>query len=262
MPVTTYANHKGGVGKTDEVEGHAAALAMQGRRVLVVDLDPQGNLSRRMGYQEHELESRPTIAEAIRDHSPKALRASFLPCQWEPTWADNITLVPSRIELEERISEAGVPLSWQRLHKCLAPLAAEFDDVLIDTPPTIGHLLHLALVASDHVVGVTTPTYDAVRGIYRLKSFIENPDQRQGLGLRCQMIGIVINMKRSQVINHEQRTESLIAKFGDLVWTPHLPLRASIEDASERAEPPQNAGIEVRQIFDSRVGNYLKAVAA
>ncbi|NYF44695.1 ParA family protein [Streptosporangium sandarakinum] len=261
MPVTTFANHKGGVGKSNEVEGVAAELAMRGRRVLAVDLDPQGNLSRRMGYQEHELETRPTIAEAVRDHTPKALRASFLPCQWEQDWAENITLVPSRIELEERISEAGVPLSWQRLHKCLAPLAGDFDDVLIDTPPTIGHLLHLALVASDYVVGATTPTYDSVRGIYRLKNFIENEDQRAGLGLRCRMIGVVINMKRAGVANHDQRTEALITRFGDLVWPPHLPLRASVEDASERAEPPQNAGPEVQQIFRDRVDRYMKAVA-
>lgn len=262
MPTTTFANHKGGVGKTDEVEGTAAELAIRGRRVLAVDLDPQGNLSRRMGYQEHELAERPTIAEAIRDQSERTLRASFLPCQWEQDWAERITLVPSRIELEERISEAGVPLSWQRLAACLAPVAAEYDDVLIDTPPTIGHLLHLALVASDHVVGVTTPTYDAVRGIYRLKAFVENEKQRAGLGLRCRMIGVVVNMKRTNVVTHEERTDALIDKFGDLVWQPALPLRAAVEDAGERAEPPQNAGKEVRDIFVARVDSYLKASAA
>ncbi|MGW0485756.1 ParA family protein [Nonomuraea sp. NPDC003214] len=261
MPVVTFANHKGGVGKSNEVEGMAAELAMRDRRVLCIDLDPQGNLSRRMGYQEHELEERPTIAEALREASPKALRAAFLPCQWEPDWAERITLVPSRIELEERVSEAGVPLSWQRLRKCLDGVADEFDDVLIDTPPSIGHLLHLALVACDYVIGSTTPTYDAVRGIYRLKKFIDNPDQRAGLGLRCTMIGVVINMKRAGVATHDQRTESLIQRFGPLVWQPNLPLRASVEDAGERAEPPQNAGIEVTQIYRDRVDQYVKAVA-
>ncbi|WP_084781144.1 ParA family protein [Planobispora rosea] len=260
MPVITYANHKGGVGKTNGVEGMAAGLAMRGRRVLVVDLDPQGNLSRRMGYQEHELESRPTIAEAVREHTPEALQTTFLPCQWEPDWAENITLVPSRIELEERVSEAGVPLSWQRLHRCLAPIAGQFDDVLIDTPPTIGHLLHLALVASDYVIGATVPTYDSVRGIYRLQTFVDDPDQRQGLGLRCRMIGVLIGMKRTNVSTHDQRTQELLDMFGDLVWQPHLPLRAAVEEASERAEPPQSAGIETRQIFEARVDSYLKAI--
>ncbi|MFG1977000.1 ParA family protein [Nonomuraea fuscirosea] len=262
MAVTTFANHKGGVGKTNTVEALAAALAAEGRRVLVIDLDPQGNLTRRMGYQEHEVESRPTIAEAIREHSPQALRASFLPCQWEPDWAANITLVPSRIELEERVAEAGVPLSWQRLHKALGQVAPEFDDVLIDTSPTIGHLLHLALVASDYVIGSTSPTYDAVRGIYRLIKFVNDADQRAGLGLRCEVIGVVVNFKRAGVANHETRTESLVKRLGDLVWEPHMPLRAGIEDADERAEDPLGVSSEARDIIKLRAARFLKAVAA
>ncbi|TDD47627.1 hypothetical protein E1286_17010 [Nonomuraea terrae] len=86
----------------------------------------------------------------IRDQSSEGSAPPYCRASGNRTGPPTSPSSPSRIELEERISEAGVPLSWQRL----------------------------ALVASDHVVGVTTPTYDAVRGIYRLKAFIENEKQR------------------------------------------------------------------------------------
>lgn len=266
MAVCAAANHKGGVGKTTIITLLAAELARRGRRVLAVDLDPQGNLSRSLGYREADLETRPTMAEAVHAADPDVLRTALLPCQWEDDWAERITLAPSRIELENRVAEAGVPGAWLRLRKALAPLVDEYDDVLIDTPPTLGHLLHLALVAADHVIAPTVPEYDAVRGVRRLQEFLDDEQNRQALGLTASLIGVVVNARRTGVAVHEQRTREVLDTWGDLVWQPTLPLRAGVAEAIERAEPLQSApGDTGRTISGSGVelaDRYLKEVGA
>jgi chromosome partitioning protein len=264
--VTVLANHKGGVGKTFLLMVMAAELAMRGSKVLVADLDPQANASRRLGYAETELEARPTIAEAIAESSPEIARRALLPCQWEPEWADNITLLPSRIELENRVAEAGVPGSWMRLDEALSPLLSEYDYVLIDTQPTLGHLLHLALVLADDVIAPAVPEYDAVRGAQRLKDFVSLPKNRRSLGIRAEVIGIVMNAKRAGVATHEGRVAKALEQWGDLLWQPPLPLRAPFHDTQEWAEPPHNATGEAGQVIryaaKALVDRYLERAAA
>lgn len=250
MAVTAFANHKGGVGKTFLVTLLAAELARRGRKLLLVDLDPQGNLSRRLGYQETELAGRPTMAEVIHAADPDRLRAALLPCQWEGDWAENITLAPSRIELEQRAYESGSPGSWLRLRRALAPVAAGYDDVIIDTPPTLGHFLHMALVASEYVIAPATPEYDPIQGVHRLKAFVESEDDRQALGMTTRMVGVIINGRRSGVALHRERTEEAVDTWGDLVWQPIIPLRAPAADAVDRSEPPQACEGEARQIIE------------
>lgn len=260
--VTVFANHKGGVGKTFLLMVMAAELAQRGSKVLVVDLDPQANASRRLGYAEAELEQRPTVAEAVADSSPHIARQALLPCQWEPDWAERITLLPSRIELENRVSEAGVPGSWMRLDDALGPLLPDYDYVLIDTQPTLGHLLHLALVVADDVIAPAIPEYDAVRGAQRLIEFVNSPKNRRSLGIRAEVIGIVINAKRTGVATHEERVTRSIAQWGDLVWQPALPLRAGLHDTQEFAAPPHSAdgeaGTTIRTTAKTLVDRYLQ----
>ncbi len=265
--VTVLANHKGGVGKTFLLLVMAAELAMRGFRVLVVDLDPQANASRRLGYQEWELEDRPSMAEVLAEASPEKAREAMLPCQWEPDWAERITLLPSRIELENRVPEAGVPGSHFRLEEALGPIAesGEFDYILIDTQPTLGHLLHLALVLADDVVAAAVPEYDSIRGAQRLIHYVEDPKNRKRTSTKANVIGVVINAKRAGVATHEGRVEKAVQEWGDRVWQPPLPLRAGIHDTQEFAEPPHSAagesGTIVRTAAKQLVDRYLEVAA-
>lgn len=265
MPVTAFVHHKGGVGTTMLVQLLAAELAMRGRQVLAVDLDPQGNLSRRMGYQEHELENRPTTAELVKEADPQLLMdAALLPCQWGHEWAENILLVPARLELENRVSEAGVPASWQRLHRALAHARDKFDDVLIDVPPTLGHLFDLATCASDYLLLPTSPTYDGMRGAGRILQLVGDRDRRVALGLRAEVLGIIINGRRMGVRNHGDRVDEALAQWGELVWEPSITLRNGVADADERAEPPQTitgpAAPMIRNAAEDLVRRYLQDV--
>ncbi|WP_433734924.1 ParA family protein (plasmid) [Nocardia sp. CA-129566] len=276
---TVFGNHKGGVGKTQELTLLAAELAQRQRqdgkprRILCIDLDPQGNLTRRMGYLEEQIEQRPSMAEVIHSASPEVLQASLLPCQWEGDWADNITLAPSRIELENRVPEAGVPGSHLRLRQALAPLLNDYDDVLIDVAPTLGHLLHLALAsrAPDHdgvgvnVVAVMTPDYDGLRGARRLAAMMSDPHYELSLNMRARLIGVVINKVRTGVSTHKTRTEEAIETWGNTVWSPSLHLSAGAERAVEFSEPPQSADdaktrIAMKIAAESYVDRYLAAL--
>lgn len=268
--VTVFANHKGGVGKSFFVLLFAAELAQRGYKVLVVDLDPQGNCSRRMGYSEFELEERVTIDDALGEPTPAkaadTARDAIVPCQWDPAWADNIHLLPSKIELENRVAEAGVPGSWKRLNNAIAPLRENYHYILIDTPPTMGHLLHLALVAANDVILPATPTYDAVRGAQRLQEYMEDPDNRSALGMNARIIGVIMNGQRTRVASHQERLDAAIADWSDLVWQPPVPLRAQLEVTQEFAEPPHLAmPREVRDLITDTaralIDRYLKEAA-
>lgn len=292
--ITVFGNHKGGVGKTFIVTGMAAELARRGYRVLALDVDPQGNLSRRMGYREAFLEERPTMAEAIYDRSPNTLATALLPCQWEEDWAARITLAPSKISLENRVPEAGVPGAWERLQDALCgPLDLEaakvagrefellrtdpavpgayrgqsvadcFDYVIMDTAPTLGHLLVLAAVAADDVVITVAPEYDSVRGGQRLMDFINDPKTRKYLDLRCEVVGQIINGQRSGVADQAAMVDTAVNAWGSTVWSPHLPLRANLAGTQTHAEPPHaasgDAGKIIRPALEKLVDQYLAA---
>lgn len=267
MPVTAFVHHKGGVGTTMLVQLLAAELAARGRAVLAVDLDPQGNLTRRMGYQEHQLDQRLTTAEIVKEADPQLLMdKALLPCQWEPDWASRIQLVPARLELENRVYEAGIPGSWRRLHRALDIARQKFDDVLVDVPPTLGHLFDLAACASDELFLPTSPTYDGIRGAKRIIKLITDQERRIALGMHAEILGIVINGKRIGVRDHADRIDQALRTWGDLVWSPHITLRAGVAGADERAEPPQvitgEAGPMIRMAAKQITDRYLREVAA
>lgn len=265
MPVTALVHHKGGVGTTMLVQLLAAELAAGGRRVLAVDFDPQGNLSRRMGYQEHQLDDRLTTAEITSAADPHLLMdKAILPCQWEPDWAERIDLVPARLELENRVAEAGVPGSWRRLHRALEIAREKYDDVLIDTPPTLGHLFDMAACAADGAILPTSPTYDGIRGTKRIIRLINDPERRTALGMRAKVLGIVINGKRPTA-DHADRVDEALRTWGELVWQPQITLRAGVAGADERAEPPQcitdAAAPMIRMAAKSLTGRYLEEIS-
>ncbi len=165
MKVLTLANHKGGVGKTTTVLNLGPALTERGVRVLLVDLDPQGNLSEGFGLDQRELvrvedvlvAPERSLAEAIVDVGP---RLSVAPSSWGLTGAD------------EALTELG-PHYVFRLRELLEPLAERFDVVLVDTPPSLSTWSGLGLLAADAVIVPITPAdYDHMAAAKQI-AFIE-----------------------------------------------------------------------------------------
>lgn len=236
--VAGVINNKGGVGKSLIVALIAAALARRGFRVLVIDFDGQGNLTRRMGYTEAEIKARPSIAEAIKEESPEKLRKCLIPCQWDEEWAENITIAPADTRLDTITGQASEPGSALRLRLVLEPVAGEWDFVLIDTPPSLGHNVHNALAASQQVYAVTEPETDSIRGAMRVRDTMNDRKMQLGLNLQCELAGVIINNHRANVADEIEQVRRLRALFGEAVVGDPIPLRAPIAATVERELSP------------------------
>lgn len=257
-------NNKGGVGKTTTTVRLAEGLAKAGHRVLVVDMDPQGNASRRLGWAYDFENPQLTISEAIRADQAGAVAQVLQPIGWNVDYATCIALAPSRLELENRMSEAGIVGAWRRLVKALEGADDHFAYTLIDCPPSLFHLTQMALAAADHVVIVTEPEYDSVEAAVRVRDFVReravelaNPD--------LALTGVIVNAMQN-LASHADQLASVREIFGPLVWDPVVRHRSLLVDADGDEIPltdvrGEKAG-EVRATYELLAQTLVKAVPA
>ncbi|SNT60548.1 chromosome partitioning protein [Streptosporangium subroseum] len=231
------ANNKGGSGKTATTINLAAALAEAGYYVLVVDLDPQANASRRLNYVHDPANPQPTVSEAIKADIEGVAADAFAEIGWPEPYSERITLLPSRTDLENRTLEAGVLGAVLRLKKALDGADNDFDIVLIDCPPNLGHLTQLALAASDFVLCVMDPEYDGIDGAVTLRGFVDSKAallHNPGL----QMAGYIVDRVDTRTGAHRFQVETTIPElFGDDLWQPIIPERVAVKDAADAAPP-------------------------
>ncbi|KRE28234.1 ParA family protein [Agromyces sp. Soil535] len=238
--ISVISNNKGGVGKTELTVQLAAALARAGANVLVVDMDPQANATRRLGVEWDPAEPIPTMAEVIRADQVGAGQGAVIACGWRtaegaPTAeAENIDVLPSRFDLINRETEAGVVGAVRRLTKALEGWIEDYDVVLIDTRPDLGHLVQMALAAAHTVIIPTDPNYDSVEAAIRVSDFVErhavdmaNPNLRIG--------GVVIT-RRKTTTEQDYQVDGIREQFGDLVW--NLGGVVKLSDGSDHLNPP------------------------
>src|SRR6478752_2180342 len=165
--VIAVTNQKGGVGKTTTAINLAASLALDGRRVLLVDCDAQGNATSGVG-QKGQRASGGTLYEAITD--PDADIHQFI----LPTGTDRLFLIPATRDLSgAEIELISVDDRERRLKRLLAQVRDEFDFIIIDSPPSLGLLTLNALVAADRVLVPLNCEYFALEGIAELLSTID-----------------------------------------------------------------------------------------
>ena len=187
--VISISNHKGGVGKTTSVINIGAGLNKLGKKVLLIDLDPQANLSQSLGLQDQER----TIYGALRgEYSLEPLEV-----------LKGLDLIPSTLDL----SGAEVELSGEAgreyiLKELITPLRGSYDYILIDTPPSLGLLTINAFTASDEILIPLQAQYLALQGLSKLMEVIDKIKKRLNKGLKIG--GVFITQYDSRkVLNRE-----------------------------------------------------------
>jgi chromosome partitioning protein len=226
--VVAVCNQKGGVGKTTTTISLGAALAEFGRRVLLVDFDPQGALSVGLGIQPHELDA--TIYNLLMERaagpSEVVIKTSVAGMELLPS---NIDLSGAEVQLVHEVGREFV------LGGVLEPLLPDYDIVLIDCQPSLGLLTVNALACSDGIIVPLECEYFAMRGVALLTETIEKVSRR--INPRLHMDGLLATMYDSRTLHSREVLTRVVDRFGDQVFHTVISRTVRFPDATVAGEP-------------------------
>jgi chromosome partitioning protein len=226
--VVAICNQKGGVGKTTSTINLGAALAEYGRRVLLVDMDPQGALSAGLGVPHYELDK--TIHNVLVE--PRVSVDDVL-LQTRVKYMD---LVPSNIDLSaaeiQLVNEVG---REQTLGRALHPVLDRYDYVLVDCQPSLGLLTVNGLACADGVVIPTECEYFSLRGLALLTDTVDKVRDR--LNPKLEISGILLTRYDPRTVNAREVMARVVERFGDLVFDTVITRTVRFPETSLAGEP-------------------------
>ena len=249
--VISMCNQKGGVGKTTSTINLGAALAEYGRKVLLVDLDPQGALSAGLGVPHYELAH--TVHNLMIE--PRVGIDEVL----IHTRVDGLDLIPSNIDLSaaeiQLVNEVG---REQTLGRALRPVLDRYDYVLIDCQPSLGLLTVNALACSDGVIIPTECEYFSLRGLALLTDTVDKVRER--LNPKLEISGIVVTRFDNRTVNAREVMARVLERFGDLLFDTVIARTVRFPETSVAGEPiiswaPKSGGAQAyralaREVID------------
>ena len=225
--IIAVANQKGGVGKTTTTINLAASLALQGKKVLIIDADPQANATSGYGIDPRSMQS--SIYECLVDDYP--LEGSQV-----ATCVKGLDLIGSRIDLAgAELELVGKPERERTLKRLLEPVAGNYDYVLIDCSPSLGLITVNALTAAHSVIIPVQAEYYALEGISKLLNTIRIIKQKLNPGLEIE--GFLLTMYDARLRLANQIYEELKSHFGDMVFNTVIPRNIRLSEAPSHGLP-------------------------
>ena len=225
--VITIANQKGGVGKTTTAVSLAAALADVGARVLLLDLDPQGNASSGVGLRVQPGQA--TVYDVL-------VGDLDIVDAIEPTSVRNLFVVPATIDLAGAEIELVSAFSReQKLRRALDTVRADFDVILVDCPPSLGLLTVNALSAADGIIVPIQCEYYALEGLGALQRNAELI--KANLNPTLDITGFVMTMLDGRTRLSQQVVDEVVSHFGDRVFETRIPRSVRLAEAPSYGQP-------------------------
>jgi chromosome partitioning protein len=225
--IIAVANQKGGVGKTTSSINLAAALAMEGASILLVDMDPQANATSGLGIDPKSL-SRTVYNALINNDDAKSLLLD--------TGIKGLSLLPANSHLAgAEVELVDIDRREQRLRTALAPVQQDFGTILVDCPPALGFLTINAMASAHAILVPVQCEYYAMEGLGRLMESIERI--RQSVNPDLEIEGILLTMYDSRNSLARQVVEQIRSHFPDKVYETMIPRNVTLAEAPSYGRP-------------------------
>jgi chromosome partitioning protein len=220
-------NQKGGVGKSTTAVNLGACLAVLGKRILLVDIDPQGNATTGLGIDKRSIEN--DVYRALLGEV-SAVEAIV------PTEVENLWLIPATANLAGAEVELVTALAREsRLRQALAGIAERYDYVLIDCPPSLGLLTINALVAADHMIIPIQAEFYALEGLSQLTTIVHRV--KDALNPKLEILGVLVTMYDGRTRLAVEVLEEVVRYFPDQVFKTQIPRNVRLSEAPSFGKP-------------------------
>lgn len=246
--VIAIANQKGGVGKTTTTVNLGACLAQDGKKVLLIDSDAQGNATSGLGVR------KPDVKQDIYDVlvNEVSIKETII-----KTSRENLSIVPATLQLAgAEIELTSMMARESRLKSALAEVSDEYDFILVDCPPSLGHLTINAFTASDAILIPVQCEYYALEGLSQLLNTVRLVQKHFNPGLEIE--GVLLTMYDARTNLGAEVVEEVRRYFQEKVYDTIIPRNVRLSEAPSHGKPiidydPRSKGAEVYQALAKEV---------
>ena len=246
--IISVANQKGGVGKTTTTVNLGACLAYDGKKVLLIDSDAQGNATSGLGVRKPDVKQ--DIYDVLVNEVP--IKDTII-----ETSRENLSIVPATLQLAgAEIELTSMMARESRLKSALAEVSDDYDFILVDCPPSLGHLTINAFTASDAILIPVQCEYYALEGLSQLLSTVRLVQRHFNPGLEIE--GVLLTMYDARTNLGAEVVEEVRRYFQEKVYDTIIPRNVRLSEAPSHGKPiidydPRSKGAEVYQALAKEV---------